>query len=185
MNCFNKNSRILRIPVVLGLGSNMVFQNMNSMEILSHACEEISMILENMRSSSIYRTRPMYYLEQQDFFNMVVAGDYNGNPRQLLEQIHEIENRYGRNRCAEIRNGPRPLDIDIELFGDVCLQTADLEIPHPRMRERAFVLVPLLEICPEIAEPLTGVSYSEYIRKLPAEEVKYVSDGMQRKRGCL
>lgn len=79
---------------------------------------------------------------------MVVCGyvDEHLSPGELLQKIHQIEAAYGRNRSREIRNGPRPLDIDIEFFGDDVINTADLQIPHPRIEERAFVVIPLLEI---------------------------------------
>lgn len=169
------------VQVVLGLGSNTPYQGMTPAVILAHACAALGSVLDGACFSSVYRTKPMYYDMQEDFCNMAVCGSWTGSPRQLLMRTQEIERRFGRNRSREIRNGPRSLDIDIELFGDMRIQAPDLVIPHPRMRERAFVLVPLLEICPEIAEPLTGVCYSAYLQQLPAEEVRYVSDGIQRK----
>ena len=79
---------------------------------------------------------------------MVVCGAVREGltPHDLLAEIHKIEAKYGRNRKKELRFGPRPLDIDIELFGDMEIDDEALTIPHPRMRERAFVLVPFLEI---------------------------------------
>lgn len=94
----------------------------------------------------------MYLTDQDDFYNMVVAGKFAGSAYDLLDFIHTVENKYGRDRSKEVRNGPRPLDIDIELFGDERINDAKLVIPHERMQERAFVLVPLIEILPEFAE---------------------------------
>ena len=132
--------------VVLGLGSNTTFGEMNSIELLHKACEEISLLLCDMQQSSIYQTKPMYVEEQEDFFNMVVSGSYEGEAESLLNSIHEIEAKLGRNREKEIRFGQRSIDIDIELFGDKNVQSQNLEIPHPRLYERAFVLVPLAEL---------------------------------------
>ena len=74
----------------------------------------------------------------------------------MLDDIHQIEAKFGRNRKKEIRNGPRTLDIDIELFGNQIIKTNTLEIPHIRIKERAFVLKPMLEILPNLADPITG-----------------------------
>ena len=84
--------------------------------------------------------------DQDDFYNMVVAGDFRGTPRQLLEKIHAVEAELGRDRAKEFRNGPRSIDIDIEIFGKESVNESDLVIPHDRSTERAFVMKPLLEI---------------------------------------
>ena len=140
--------------VVLGLGSNKEFNGFSCLELLQKACDKLSKLLANFTISSVYKTKAMYYEDQQDFHNMVVLGyvDDNVNPYAFLERIHEIEALYGRNRALEIRFGPRSLDIDIELFGNWKIQDDILEIPHVRIKERAFVLIPLLEILPESAD---------------------------------
>ncbi len=134
--------------VVLGLGSNRSFASMDSLCILRNACSELMEFVTDFRMSSVYRTKPMYVENQQFFYNMVVCGfiDDNLSPHDLLSATQKIEAAYGRDRSREIRNGPRPLDIDIELFGNDVIDTDDLQIPHPRIEERAFVVIPLLEI---------------------------------------
>lgn len=77
---------------------------------------------------------------------MVLSGYYKGSAMDLLRDIHEIENRYGRDRTKEIRNGPRSLDLDIELFGHCKICEEKLVVPHERLLERSFVLTPLVEV---------------------------------------
>jgi len=132
--------------VVLGLGSNTAFGDSDSIDLLHKACTELSCVLSNMQQSSVYQTKPMYVEEQSDFYNMVVSGEYSGKAEELLDFIHSVEAKLGRNRDKEIRFGPRSIDIDIELFGEEKIRTPELEIPHPRLFERAFVLVPLVEL---------------------------------------
>lgn len=167
--------------VVLGLGSNAAYAGMESLEILEHVCAELSQILEGFTRSSVYLTRPMYFDDQAHFYNMVAAGFYVGSPRDLLHTTQAIEARYGRERTREVRNGPRSIDIDIEFFGRRSLNESDLIIPHPRLKERAFVLVPLLEIFPDYADPLTGDLCAQLLAQLPDEEVQSVADGLQNK----
>lgn len=114
----------------------------------------------------------MYYTAQDDFYNMAVAGFFDGTPYELLDFIHQVEARFGRNRTAEFRNGPRPLDVDIELFGSVRLNEPDLQLPHPRLTERAFVLIPMLEILAESAESIDTEFYAACLRKLPDQGVR-------------
>lgn len=132
--------------VLLGLGSNSTFENLKPCQILFNAVSELESFIKDLRFSSIYRTAAMYVTDQDDFYNMVVAGLFEGTPRELLDKIHLVENAYGRDRSREIRFGPRPLDIDIELFGDEKISERDLVVPHERMLDRSFVLTPFVEI---------------------------------------
>ena len=135
-------------PVALGLGSNKKFSCLSPEEILGGAIFELSKILHEIELSSVYRTKAMYVVDQEDFYNMALVGllDDGICARALLEKIHEIEASFGRDREKEIRFGPRSLDIDIEFFGSQKILEPDLQIPHPRIKERAFVLTPLLEV---------------------------------------
>lgn len=135
-------------PVALGLGSNKRFSDLCPEEILGGAIFELSKILHAVEISSVYRTKAMYVVDQEDFYNMALVGllDEEIGARALLEKIHEIEAAFGREREKEIRFGPRSLDIDIEFFGSQKILEPDLQIPHPRLKERAFVLIPLSEI---------------------------------------
>ena len=98
--------------------------------------------------SSLYRTAPVGYLDQPDFVNAVAELETALEPQALLAQLHLIERQFGRKRTW--RNAPRTIDLDLLLYGDRHMQSEDLTLPHPRMAERAFVLVPLAEIAPDV-----------------------------------
>ena len=118
------------------------------------------------RLSSIYETQPMYVEDQPVFLNAVGMAAVSLEPRELLDLIHDIERKLGRNRAREQRMGPRTIDIDILLFDSLVVETPDLSIPHPRITERGFVLVPLLELSPDLHDPRTGVAYRDSLRGL-------------------
>ncbi|MBR6565302.1 MAG: 2-amino-4-hydroxy-6-hydroxymethyldihydropteridine diphosphokinase [Spirochaetaceae bacterium] len=159
--------------VVLGLGSNRSYQNQSPRQLLEAACHLLAQRVVGLQSSSLYRTAPMYYEEQEDFYNMAVAGRFAGSPRELLDFIHGVEAQLGRDRSKEFSNGPRSMDIDIELFGNQRVQEGDLTIPHPRMKERAFVLVPMLEVFLQNADLSIDRSfYTECLESLPHQEIE-------------
>lgn len=151
-----------KVLAVLGLGSNRG----DSRALLGMAIRDLSEILDDVRLSSMYRTAPQDYAEQDDFLNLACSGLYDGSARDLLGAIHRIEANHGRDRESEISKGPRTLDIDILLFGDAVMRERDLVIPHERMRQRQFALVPLLELLPDSADPETGESYRLINRSL-------------------
>lgn len=131
--------------------------------------------------SSLYRTPPWGVTDQPDFLNAVAAVDTRLSARQLLELCLEVER--GLKRIRAERWGPRAIDIDILLFGDRCIEEAGLQVPHPRMGERAFVLVPLAEIVPHVmvggrtaAERLAGLEASDIVR-LPGGGDWWKSEG--------
>ncbi len=113
--------------------------------------------------SSLYETEPMYVTDQPLFLNAVGRVHSALAPREMLEALHGIENALGRDRGREKRMGPRSIDLDILLCGDLMIEEPDLVIPHPSMAERGFVLVPLLEISPRLADPRTGVPYADIL----------------------
>lgn len=141
---------------------------MSSVEILQKACLELKSLLENPFFSSVYKTKAMYVEDQNDFYNMAVVGFVPDelSPYKLLSDINEIEAKYGRNRSKEIRFGPRSLDIDIELFSNLTINDTKLEIPHPRLKERAFVLIPALEILDKNADELIREEWTSYLNAL-------------------
>ena len=122
--------------------------------------------------SSIYKTKAMYVTDQEDFFNAAVFGYYNGNPEDLLCQTQGIEALFGRNREKEFRNGPRSLDIDIELFGNYTVNSSKLEIPHPRLQERQFILIPLLDVLKDSADIPNRSVFENYLKQLPDQGVQ-------------
>lgn len=154
--------------IILGLGSNKG----DKKEILSQAVSELKEFVQNTAVSSLYVTKPRDFFNQPDFLNMVFAGQYGGNPDELLNAVQEIEKRHGRSRSTEIPKGPRPLDIDILFFGGRVLKSEKLTIPHPEIKNRQFVLVPLLELFPNFAEPLSGESYKNILSALPDQGVR-------------
>jgi 2-amino-4-hydroxy-6-hydroxymethyldihydropteridine diphosphokinase len=144
--------------VYLGLGSNV-----GDREALLHsALEKLqSPKLRMLRVSNLYETEPIGLREQAWFLNLAAEFACDLFPRQLLQRCLRVERELGRKRT--VTNAPRTIDIDILLFGNSVVKTADLEIPHPRFRERRFVLAPLAELNPKLRDPVTGQSVTEML----------------------
>ncbi|MES2561735.1 MAG: 2-amino-4-hydroxy-6-hydroxymethyldihydropteridine diphosphokinase [Pseudomonadota bacterium] len=106
------------------------------------------------RVSSLYHSSPVGYLDQPDFINAVAQIETALSPRELLDELLQIER--GAGRLRDFPNAPRTLDLDLLLYDDIVCETTALTIPHPRMHERAFVLAPLAEIAPQIEVPGRG-----------------------------
>jgi len=157
--------------VLLGLGSNKTYEGHSSLELLSFARKELALLMSDCIFSSVYKTKAMYVENQDDFYNMAAIGyvKEETDPFEFLKAINKIEEKYGRNRDKEIRFGPRSLDIDIELFGELKINDPVLQIPHIRMEERAFVLVPALEILKDPADDLIRKKYCSCLSKLKSE----------------
>lgn len=115
------------------------------------------------RVSSFYETAPVDFRAQPWFVNCVVEATTPLEPRTLLALLQEIEREYGRN--ARPRKGPRALDIDLLLYGTLVLHTSKLKIPHPRMKNRRFVLVPLCELAQEMVDPVTHLTVREMLAR--------------------
>ena len=137
-------------PVFLALGTNLGEREAN----LAQARKEISSVSSIQKESSIYETPPWGVIDQPAFLNQVLAAETSLSPVELLAAVKEIEAKMGR--VPSVRYGPRLIDIDILLYGNTVLNTPTLTLPHPRMAERAFVLVPLLEIVPDLVSPVSG-----------------------------
>ncbi len=118
--------------------------------------------------SSIYETDPVGYLDQQDFLNMVVEVSTTYKPEQLLEITQKIESKAKKN--TPVRWGPRTLDLDILLYNQENIKMDDLLIPHPRMSERSFVIIPLMELNPQLMLPHEQETVSEIYRRLTDKE---------------
>lgn len=108
--------------------------------------------------SALYRTAPVGYLDQPAFINACALVETALGPRELLAELLAIERRHGRVR--DLPNGPRTLDLDIVLYGDLVLHEHGLTLPHPRAHERAFVLAPLLDVWPDAIIPGRGAAAS-------------------------
>ena len=128
--------------------------------------------LKLLQVSSVYRTAPQDYAEQPYFYNQVLALGCRSHifPEQLLAHLQAIENALGRTRSG-LRFGPRVIDLDLLLFGSMQIRTPNLEVPHPRMTRRAFVLVPLAEIAPDLLLP-SGVTVAT-----ARDTLNYTRDG--------
>jgi 2-amino-4-hydroxy-6-hydroxymethyldihydropteridine diphosphokinase len=134
----------------VGLGANLE----NPLRQVRQAISELDAIEDTrvLVSSSLYRSAPVGYADQPDFINAVAKLRTGLSPHELLDALHGIENRHGRKRS--VRNAPRTLDLDLLLYGTLVVDEDGLTLPHPRMHERAFVLLPLAEIAPDA--PLPG-----------------------------
>lgn len=126
-----------------------------------------------IKESSIYETAPVGYTEQADFLNMVVEVNTVHSSEELLNICQAIEKELGRERL--IRFGPRTIDLDILVYNDENKKTERLTIPHPRMHERGFVLIPLHEIAPDLKLPLLDKTTGELLDGLPAKEKKDIT----------
>jgi 2-amino-4-hydroxy-6-hydroxymethyldihydropteridine diphosphokinase len=143
----------------ISLGSNVGDRERN----LRLAWEKLRNHGSELLLSSVYETEPMYVTDQPLFLNAVGRMSSALTPQEMLEALHEIESELGRDRGREMRMGPRTIDLDILLCGDLVLDDPHLTIPHPRILERAFVLIPLVEVSPQIHDPLTGARYADFL----------------------
>jgi 2-amino-4-hydroxy-6-hydroxymethyldihydropteridine diphosphokinase len=114
------------------------------------------------KTSHIYETDPVGYLDQPQFLNMACLLLTALPPEDLLRSLKKLEEEIGRE--ASFRNAPRPIDVDIVFYNDIVLDTPDLTIPHPRMHERAFVLAPLAELVPDFIHPLLNHTVSNLLQ---------------------
>ena len=144
--------------VYLGLGSNVGDRE----EMLQAAIDRLqSRELRILRVSSVYETEPQGRRNQRWFLNLVVEAETDLFPRQLLGRIAKIERQIGRRRM--LANGPRTIDIDILFYGNFVVETPELKIPHPRFAERRFVLAPMVELAPELRDPVSHRTMRELL----------------------
>lgn len=134
--------------VFLGLGSNLGDRDAH----LRAALQGLAAAFQVERLSSVYETAPQLVLEQPSYHNLVCAGRTALSPEALLHFLKALEQRLGR--TPTYRYGPREIDLDILLYGDQIIKTPELTVPHAGMAERAFVLIPLAEIAPDLRHPV-------------------------------
>jgi 2-amino-4-hydroxy-6-hydroxymethyldihydropteridine diphosphokinase len=157
----------------LGIGSNLGDREKN-IENAFHLLDEKPEI-DLLDTASLYETEPVGKVDQPPFLNTVFKGSTTLDCFELLEEIHNVEKTLGRDRLKEVRWGPRTIDIDILLFCTSRIVTENLVVPHPRMKERKFVLVPLLELSPDILHPDTGEPLKKALDTLGEQGVYFYS----------
>lgn len=160
----------------IGLGSN-VGNKANNI----HWALELLRQNENMSIlavSSLYETEPEGYADQDWFLNVVTEIKTTLSPVELLKYLKEIEQIIGRQES--IRWGPREIDLDLLLYDQLCFESPDLNIPHPRMHQRAFVLVPLAEIAPNVKHPVLGKAIVSLLRELKTSKSVQLFDNLHR-----
>ena len=140
----------------IGMGGNLASWAGPPEATLAAAALRLESLGSVICRSSLYSTEPVGFATQPRFVNAVAGLETEFEQKELLRGLLAIEKEFGRDRALSIRNGPRTLDLDILLFGDLEISEPRLEIPHPRLAERAFVLVPLNEIAPDAVVPRAG-----------------------------
>ncbi len=145
----------------IGLGSNLG----DRLATLRAAVQHLEPLGRITAVSRLYDTEPIGYLEQPRFLNAVVALETELTPIDLLDALLDIERDLGRTRSFP--NAPRTLDLDLLLVDELTLDTPELTLPHPRLHERAFVLVPLVELVPEMVHPVSRQTIRQLLHLLP------------------
>jgi len=155
--------------VYIALGSNLGDRGEN----LRRAREQIdAQDLRLLRASSIYETAPRDVEDQPWFLNQVIECETDLFPRQLLARLQKIERAMGRKR--RMAKGPREIDLDVLLFGDSVVKAPELEVPHPRMAQRRFVLEPLAELVPDKKHPGTRRTMREMLAAVANQVVRKI-----------
>ncbi|MEO1278117.1 MAG: 2-amino-4-hydroxy-6-hydroxymethyldihydropteridine diphosphokinase [Planctomycetota bacterium] len=158
------SSRSIGRRAFIGLGSNMG-DSSGSVIRAAHEMGSISGV-RVIATSRLYTTSPVGIEDQPDFINAVAMLDVECSARELLDALLDLERRFGRDRSKEQRWGPRTLDLDLLVFGDVAIDEPGLVVPHPRMAERRFVLEPLADLAPDLVPPGWGQSASQVLSSL-------------------
>lgn len=165
----------MKHKVYLSLGSNIGDRRASLKEAIKLLNEDGVNV---GKVSSVYETDPVGYLDQDAFLNIACSAETDHSPESLLAALKGIENRMGRQKT--VRFGPRNIDIDIIYYDDVTMSTKDLIIPHVRMHERAFVLVPLCEIAGDFMDPVRKKTVKELLGDISREGVRFYSKELSK-----
>jgi 2-amino-4-hydroxy-6-hydroxymethyldihydropteridine diphosphokinase len=148
------------VEAYIALGSNLGDREANIKKAFDALKERIQIV----KTSSLYETKPMYVEDQGLFLNCAAKIETNLAPEELLKFLKNIEQKLGRKTLG--RNGPRIIDLDILFYGDQILKENDLQVPHPKIGERPFVLVPLAEIAPNLIHPVNKKPIADMLSEL-------------------
>jgi len=143
--------------VYIALGSNLGDRPANLRAAVEALAPEVTVLAE----SRVYETPPWGYEDQPAFLNMAVKGETDLEPEALLAYLKQIETQLGREKT--VRWGPRLIDLDILFYDDLVIESPPLVVPHPRLHERGFVLVPLADVAPEFVHPVLGKRVRELL----------------------
>jgi|SRR5271168_2128013 len=154
----------------IALGANLPSPAGTPHETLDAAILRLAELGHLAARSSYYSTEPVGYADQPIFLNAAIALETSLHPEQLLNRLLDIERSFGRDRSHGILNGPRTLDLDLLLYGSQILATPTLRIPHPRMAQRSFVLLPMAEIAPALIHPELHQSMSKLLEGLSGKK---------------
>jgi 2-amino-4-hydroxy-6-hydroxymethyldihydropteridine diphosphokinase len=151
--------------IYLGLGTNLGDRQENLLTAVDLLSPKVSVLAQ----SPIYQTPPWGYTDQADFLNQVIKAETKLRPTALLRYLKKIEKRVGR--TATFRWGPREIDIDILFYADRVIKRKKLTIPHPRVHQRAFMLVPLADLSPELHHPVSGKTIAQLLTEVDCTEI--------------
>ncbi len=162
--------------VYIALGSNLG----DRLENLQAALRSMPPDIRPLAQSPVYETSPWGFTDQPDFLNQVVLAETDLPPQELLARLKLIETTLGRS--PTFRYGPRLIDLDILLYDDLVLQTPNLTIPHPHLAERAFVLVPLADLAPDLRHPVRGQTVRQLLESVDSQGIRRFNPHNQDER---
>lgn len=160
----------MKHTVYIALGTNMG----DRLDNLQAALRSLPTAVTVTDESPVYETPPWGYEDQPAFLNMVVTGETSLEPEALLTYLKQLEAKLGRE--SNFRWGPRLIDLDILFYDDLVLDTPPLVIPHPRLHERAFVLVPLADVAPQFVHPVFQQEVNKFLSEIDTQGIKRIGD---------
>jgi len=167
----------------IGLGSNLIADDIQPIERLNMALQDLSACdgIKIITTSPFYRSKPMGPQDQPDYINAVSQLQTMLSPHELLKELQQIETTHGRCRDNEQRWGARTLDLDLLLYGNVVLESSDLTLPHSGLYKRAFVVLPLNDISPELCLP-DGMLMSDLVNNFVSSDIVKMDPGSRALR---